>query len=165
MRVVFELLVFLFKKQPYAMYVPSFNRHIKLMKDNLKLTSWKNLIDLGCWDGKAMRFFSREFGLICDGYELQRFPYVYGRFLNRILWYPYLHLYRKDFFQADLVRYPYIYVYLLPGQMAEIESWIFERMHPHAIIISNSFQFKVHEPYEVIKDAKGKPSIFLYKKK
>jgi hypothetical protein len=73
-------------------------------------------------------------------------------------------MYKQDFSKANLSRYDYIYVYLLPQQMAAIESWIFEHMSTHAIIISNSFQFAIHKPYEVIKDKKGKPSIFLYKK-
>jgi hypothetical protein len=38
--------------------------------------------------------------------------------------------------------------------MAAIEDWIFKRMNTDAIIISNSFQFAVHTPYDVIKDKK-----------
>lgn len=163
-RVIYELLVFLFKKNTLAMYVPSFNRHIRLMKDQLKLNSWKKLVDLGCGDGKAMRFFAKTFWLQCDGYELQRFPYLYGKLINFIFWYRTLTLYRQDFSQANLKHYDYIYVYLLPQQMAQIESRIFKHISTHAIIISNSFQFAKHTPYKVIKNAKGKPSIFLYKK-
>lgn len=163
-RVIFGLLVFIFKKDKSAMYVPSFNRHIRLMHQHLHLTRWKRLVDLWCGDGKAMRFFARVFGLQCDGYELQNFPYLYGKLCNWLLWYTQLHLYHKNFLQADLERYDYIYVYLLPQQMAEIESRIFKHMANKAIIISNSFQFVVHAPYEVITDKKGKPSIFLYKK-
>ncbi|MEI6774999.1 MAG: hypothetical protein WCL18_09905 [bacterium] len=101
-----------------------------------------------------MRFFSRVFGLQCDGYELQDFPYYYGKLINYVLCYPQLKIYNKDFLQADLKRYDYIYTYLLPQQMAEIEPWIFSHMSAHAIIISNSFQFAVHKPYDVIKNAK-----------
>ena len=81
---VYGLLAFLFRKDHSAMYVPSFNRHIRLMK-SLKLHKGEKLVDLGCGDGKAMRFFAREFALHCDGYELQNYPYLYGKFCNRIL--------------------------------------------------------------------------------
>jgi hypothetical protein len=101
-----------------------------------------------------MRFFSSVFGLHCDGYELQDFPYYYGKLINYALRYPQLKIYHQDFFQADLARYDYIYTYLLPQQMAQIESRIFKNMSAHAIIISNSFQFAVHKPYQVIKNAK-----------
>ena len=164
LRVIFGLLVFMFKKDTSAMYVPSFNRHIRLMRDHLQLLRWKKLVDLWCGDGKMMRFFDREFWLQCDGYEIQYFPHLYGKILNILLWYPDLKLLKKDFLLADIHTYDYIYTYLLPQQMASIESRMFKNMKPDAIIISNSFQFVSHKPYEIIKDAKGKPSIFLYKK-
>ena len=164
LRVIYGLLDFMFKRDKSAMYVPSFNRHIKLMKNNLNLICWKKLVDLWCGDGKAMRFFADTFGIQCDGYELQRFPYLYAKLLNCLLWYTQLKLYNKDFSQADLKRYDYIYVYLLPNQMADIEPRIFKNMKSDSLIISNSFQFAVHKPYQVIKDKKGKASIFLYRK-
>ena len=111
-----------------------------------------------------MRFFWKNFGVHCDGYEIQRFPYVYGKILNKILGYSNLRLLKKDFLLADIHRYDYIYVYLLPEQMAAIEDRIFKHMKNDAIIISNSFQFATHQPYEVIKNTRGKSSIFLYKK-
>ncbi|MFA7298888.1 MAG: hypothetical protein WC010_04565 [Candidatus Absconditabacterales bacterium] len=154
----------MFKKDKFAMYVPSFDRHIKLMKNNLKLVRGKRLVDLGCGDGKAMRFFTKTFGLHCDGYELQRFPYLYGKLINYVLGYTKLKIYKQDFSQTNLKRYDYIYIYLLPIQMAAIEPRIFKNMNPNSIIISNSFQFVIHKPYKIIKDKKGKPSIFLYKK-
>lgn len=164
LRVIFNLLVFLFKKHPYTMYVSSFDRHIRLMKNGLHLVRWKRLVDLGCGDGKAMRFFAREFGLQWDGYEIQRFPYLYGKLLNRLWGYRYLTMHRKDFSHADIKAYDYIYLYLLPQQMAAIEDRVFSHMSHDAIIISNSFQFASHKTYETIKDRKGKQSIFLYRK-
>jgi len=65
---------------------------------------------------------------------------------------------------TDIHGYDYIYVYLLPKQMAQIEDRIFNHMKEDALIISNSFQFVKHQPYEIIKSKHGKPSIFLYKK-
>ena len=163
LRVIYGLFAFMFKKQSFAMYVPSFDRHIRLMKQ-LKLTRGKTLVDLWCGDGKALRFFTQQFGVHCDGYELQSFPYHYGRFCNYLLWYPQIHLYKKNFHQADLGCYDYIYVYLLPKQMAQIEDRIFQHMKSDAIIISNSFQFAFHKPYSTINDTRGKPNIFLYRK-
>lgn len=153
-----------FRKDTSAMYVPSFNRHIRLMRDQLKLVSGKRLVDLWCGDGKAMRFFWRTFGVHCDGYEIQHFPYLYGKILNKLFWYPNLTLLKQNFLLADIHGYDYIYVYLLPTQMAAIEDWIFTYMKKDAIIVSNSFQFVKHTPYDTIKDKRGKPSIFLYKK-
>ena len=164
LRVFYGLFATFFRRNTLAMYVPSFDRHIKLMRECLKLVRWKRLVDLWCGDGKAMRFFARTFGVQCDGYEIQHFPYVYGKLLNSLFWYPDLKLLKKDFLLADIHGYDYIYVYLLPKQMAQIEDWIFKYMKDDAIIISNSFQFAKHQPYDTIPNKKGKPSVFLYRK-
>ncbi len=163
LRVYYWLFSSFFRRRTFAMYVPSFDRHIRLM-NQLKLVRGKRLVDLWCGDGKAMRFFWRTFGVQCDGYEIQHMPYVYGKILNKLFWYPDLKLLKKDFLLADIHVYDYIYVYLLPEQMAQIESRIFKHMKQDAIIISNSFQFAIHKPFDTIKDSRGKPSIFLYKK-
>lgn len=163
LRVVYELFAFIFRRDKSAMYVPSFDRHIRLMKQ-LNLSRGKKLVDLWCGDGKAMRFFAQQFGLQCDGYEMLSFPYYYGKLINLILWYTTIHLYKQNFLQVDIHEYDYVYVYLLPEQMADIESRIFKEIKSDAIIISNSFQFALHKPYEVVKNKQGKPSIFLYKK-
>lgn len=92
------------------------------------------------------------------------FPYYYGKLINLLLWYTTIHLYKQNFLQVDIHEYDYVYVYLLPEQMADIESRIFKEIKSDAIIISNSFQFALHKPYEVVKNKQGKPSIFLYKK-
>ena len=71
---------------------------------------------------------------------------------------------KKNFMQVNLSSFDYIYVYLLPVQLAFIEDWVWKNIKKDAIIIANSFQFKEHKPIEIIKDKKGKPCIFLYKK-
>jgi hypothetical protein len=65
-------------------------------------------------------------------------------------------LIKSDFMKIDLSTFDYIYVYLLPKQMAFIEDWIWKNIKKDAIIVSNSFQFKNHTPFEIIKDKKGK---------
>jgi len=58
--------------------------------------------------------------------------------------------------KIDLSTFDYVYVYLLPKQLAFIEDWLWKNIGKDTIIISNSFQFKNHTPFEVIKDKKGK---------
>jgi hypothetical protein len=69
----------------------------------------------------------------------------------------------KNFFLADLSTFDYIYVYLLPVQLKSIESWIWKHKKKESIIISNTFQFAEHTPFEIIENEKGKKVIFLYK--
>ncbi|MCF7835017.1 class I SAM-dependent methyltransferase [Candidatus Gracilibacteria bacterium] len=129
---------------------------------NLKLVKGKKILDLGCSNGKALRFFESEFNLKGEGYDINFFSVMWGKLLNKIKGSE-IKLHWKNFFKADLKKYDYIYVYLLPVQMEYIEDWLFENMGKNIIIVSNTFEFKKNQPFEVIKNDKGKGRIFLYK--
>jgi len=159
------MLVGLFRKTKAAPYISSFDKEINLMKEHLKLTKGKNLVDLGCGDWKAMRFFVKEFGLKCEGYDINIFAVILGKILNKIYSYDKtIKLIKSDFLKVELGKYDYIYAYLLPIQLASIEDWVWKNMKKDALIITNSFKFAKHEPVEIIKNKKGKASIFLYRK-
>lgn len=151
-----------FLQSKRAPTVSSFNRDLKLMK-NLKLVKWKKILDLGCSNWKALRFFESEFALKWEWYDINFFAVMWWKLLNKIKWSE-IKLHWKNFFKADLKKYDYIYVYLLPVQMEYIEDWLFENMWKNIIIVSNTFEFKKNQPFEVIKTDKWKWRIFLYKR-
>lgn len=150
-----------YKKAPY---VPSFNYHLRLMKQHLTLRKWAKLVDLWCGDGKALRFFGKEFGVIGEGYEINPFVARFGRLLNRRTGTKNIKIIRSNFQKAKLEKYDYVYMYLFPNQLIKIEDWIFENIRHDTILISNSFKFIKHEPYDSIRNEKGKEIIRLYKK-
>jgi len=149
-----------FKKAPY---VPSFNYHLRIMKKHLTLKKWATIVDLWCGDGKALRFFNKEFGLIGTWYDLNPFVIWYGKVIDRIWWYNKIKLIRANLKKAQLHQYDYIYIYLWPEQLIAIEDRMFHHIAKDAIIISNSFVFVQHTPFEVIHDERGKKVIYLYK--
>ncbi len=65
---------------------------------------------------------------------------------------------------CDLSKYDYIYLYLFPEQMADMEDWVFGGLKKDAVVISNTFRFRKREPFQVVKTNKGKERIFLYKR-
>lgn len=150
-----------FKKAPY---VPSFDYHLRIMKQHLKLRRWGKIVDLGCGDGKALRFFGKEFGLKGTGYDLNPFVILYGKIINRLLGRKHIRLIRSNFSKAHLAQYDYVYVYLFPNQLIAIEARIFENIRKDCVIISNSFTFVKHQPFDSIADGRGKKVIYLYKK-
>ena len=151
-----------FKKAPY---VPSFDYHLRVMKKHLKLETWSTIVDLWCGDGKALRFFSKEFWLKWIGYDLNPFVILYGKLIDRLFGYKHIKLIRSNFSKAQLARYDYVYVYLFPNQLIAIEDRMFENISKDCIIISNSFTFVKHEPFDIIHDGRGKKVIYLYRKK
>jgi len=150
-----------FKKAPY---VPSFDCHLSIMKRYLQLNKWSKIIDLGCGDGKVLRFFSKEFWLFCTWYDVNPLVIWYGKFSNRLLWYRDIVLIRSNFNKAPLHHYDYIYIYLWPEQLVSIEDWMFQNIWKNTIIISNSFTFAQHIPFDILYDSHNKKVIYLYKK-
>ncbi len=149
-----------FKKAPY---VPSFDSQLKIMKKYLILEKWAKIVDLWCGDGKALRFFSKEFGLIGTWYDLNPFVIWYGKMINRLSRYA-IKLIRANFKQAQLKRYDYVYLYLWPQQLISMEDRVFEHIGKDAIVISNSFTFVKHIPFDIISDEHNKKIIYLYRK-
>ena len=138
-------------------YVGSFNRQLELMKD-LDLGKWKTIVDLWCWDGKALRFFVRQFWLNAKWYDLNWFAIFWWKLLNKILGYDNIVLKKQNFFSVDISDADYFYLYLFPSMMEKVEPWIFENKKSEAIIIVNSFPFPNKKPFKVVW---GK--IYLYK--
>lgn len=136
-------------------YVPSFNRQLDILK-KLELEKWKTIVDLWCWDGKALRFFEKQFALKWVWYDINLFAIMYGRLLNKI-YKSNVQLIKENFIGKDIYSYDYIYLYLFPGFLEKIEDWIFENKRKNAIIISTAFTFKKHKPFKVL-DKK----IYLY---
>jgi len=138
-------------------YVWSFNRQLKIIK-KLNLDKWKNIVDLWCWDWKALRFFEKEFWLNWVWYDINSFAILYWKVLNKITWSK-IKLYKQDFTKLkNLKDYNYIYLYLFPEFMEKIEDWIFQNKWENTIIISNSFKFKKHKPFKIVEK-----KIYLYK--
>lgn len=158
-----QLFLFIFRKHKQAIYAPSFTKHLQLMKKGLPLIAGKTLLDLGCGDGKALRFFSRHYGVKCQWYDISSFAILYGKVINRIQWYK-MKLLLKDFKYAPIGNVDYIYLYLFPEQLALIEDWLFSWVKEWTILISTTFHFRKHSPFDTIKDRKGQDRIFLYKK-
>jgi len=149
-----------FAKSLYTTKVPyvwSFSRQLDIMKD-LNLKKWKKIIDLWCGDGKALRFFEKEFWLNGTWYDINSFAILYWKILNKIKK-SNVKLYKKDFTKINNLKdFDYIYIYLFPEFMEKIEDWIFENKWKNTIIISNSFKFKKHKAFKILKE-----KIYLYK--
>lgn len=147
-------------------YVPSYNEDLARMKGKLKLDmKWKTMIDLGCWDGKALRFFIKEFSIKkWVWYDFNLPAILYGKLINKYKKIDNIELHKWNFLKVDISKYDIIYVYLLNEYLVKIEDFVFSNMRDDAIIVSNTFRFKKHEPYEVTKSDKWRDRILLYRK-
>jgi len=71
---------------------------------------------------------------------------------------------KSNFKKAPLKYYDYIYLYLFPEQLRGMEDRVFKNIALGTVVISNSFTFFKHTPFEILKDHNNKKVISLYKK-
>jgi hypothetical protein len=162
-----SFLIFTFKSvfQPRkrAPYVWTFKRHFIIMK-NIRIKPNANILDLWCWDWKALRFFNKYFKLKkITWYDINPYAIIRWKIINKITKNKNIELTHKNFLNTDIKWFDYIYIYLWTKQLAEIEDRIRKNKEKHTIIISNSFQFKKHKTLKTFKNKKWKNAIFLYK--
>jgi hypothetical protein len=158
------MVLWIFKKTIQAPYVSSFNKDIRVMRNKLHLKSGLSLIDLWCWDGKAMRFFASTYWMKCVWFDINFYAITLGKIINYFSSHKSkIRFYMKNFMEADLSTFDYIYVYLLPPQLASIESRLWENKKKDSVIITNTFLFAKHKPFERIENEKWKKVINLYK--
>lgn len=149
-----------FKKAPY---VPSFDTDLLLIKKHITFKKWDSIVDLWCGDGKVLRFFSQYFWLKGVWYDSNPFVIFYGKILNIVFGYKDIRLVRSDFVHANLDYYDYVFLYLFPEQVLDMEDWIFSSVSENTIILSNSFAFFYHVPFKIILDENNTKIIYLYR--
>ena len=159
----FNVVRLLFSTTKKAPYIPSFDRQLELMK-NLDIKKGSTLVDLWCGDGKALRFFSKNYSInSADWFDINFYAIFRWKRMNKRQWVSNVYLYKKNLFDVDLKKYDYIYLYLRETQLAIMEDWIWENKKKDAIIISNSFKFKNHKPFKTIKNERGYKIVLMYK--
>jgi SAM-dependent methyltransferase len=145
--------------------VGTYSSHYDLMKKKLKWVDGWSLVDLGCGDGKLLRFMKNQYNFSCvDGIDNNLMVVYRWRFLNFLFNKKNIHLYYGDIQQIDISKYDYIYLFLLPKHLDNIQNRLQDNMKSNAIIVCNTFEFSKWEPYQIIRSDDSKSVIRLYKK-
>jgi len=142
------LIIFLFynikNKIPF---VPS---QRKLLEEFFKIYSFeenKIFFDLGSGDGRVV-FLAEKKGLKAYGIENNPVLYFFSNFLKKIHKSKAVFI-RQDLRKAEIEKADYIYLYLLPKFLEEIEDDLFSKIKNGARVISFCFEFKKRKPKEV----------------
>jgi trans-aconitate methyltransferase len=109
------------------------------------------LYDLGCGDGKVLRFLSDIFPEAeYIGVERNLFPFYLGLFRKTISRKKFLIL-NKNFFNLDFVNATHIFVYLHPDILVSLSSYLDKKLSSGTRLVSLDYPFPNHNPAEIIK--------------
>jgi len=93
-----------------------------LKKYNLE---WKKIVDLWSWIWKTIRFFEKKFNMKSTWYEIDLWNTLLARFINKIF-NSKSKVIRWNYFDADLSKYDFIYLYLFPELIEKIEEKVWK---------------------------------------
>jgi hypothetical protein len=148
-----------------APYVWSYFSHKRILHSYRSLFQDKTVIDLGCGDGEMLRFFTKKmWAKKWIWYEIRHLPLWLSKILNKIYQTPNCLVIKWDMFVANIREWDVIYLFLWKSVVESLEKTIFERCQDGVIIVTNTFHFTHHKPYEVVADKRWNPVICFYKK-
>src|SRR3989339_1077792 len=142
-------------------YVPLARGKLAFLNENVKFNPADSLVDLGCGNGRVLRFLEKYQGLTkLEGYEVNWWAFFLGRLLNRI-YKAKNRIYFKNFHQVDLGKYDVVYCYLLESGLKRLREKFDRELRPGARIVSFDFPIRGwHEPVQTYEGNKNK--IFIY---
>ena len=144
-----------------APFVPTPKKTMLRMFEIAKLKKGQKVYDLGCGDGRFVRFASRKADARAVGIELNPALYLYSKIKS--LFHPNETILYQDLFKADLRDADVVICYLLPKTMHKIENKLQQELKKGAKVISHGFKFKNWEPLQTLLPGKkeyGKIYVF-----
>jgi hypothetical protein len=120
-----------------ALYVSTSGARIRSFLEAVPMSSDQLLIDLGCGDGRVLRYARKLYGVRTIGYEINPMAYLRAR----------LHCLAKNgiqirygnFWHADVGHADVIFCYLFPDVMARMAHKIEQEAKPGATVVSCNF--------------------------
>jgi len=142
--------------------VSTFNSDLKLLKnvfDKYNLQQ-KSIVDLWSGTWKMIRLFEKEYNMKTTWFEIDFLNVIVSKILAK-LYNLKSSSTRKNYFSADLWEFDFIYTYLFPVLMENIEKKIWSECKKGTIIFVNAFPFKKHTPIKIFQK-NWKDKIFVY---
>jgi hypothetical protein len=149
-----------------APYVPMKRTLVHSLLSFGELSSEDIFYDLGSGNGQLLQAATREFKVLkALGYEAAPWPYLLSRWKTRKN--KQVFIFRQSFFDADLSRATFVYMYLFPKLVDRLTYKLEQELIPGAKVLCPSFpiDIKKHPQFLLKKEAKvGTITAYLYEK-
>ena len=154
--VIFIDLIFLIPTIKGAIYYPSTDRQIMLIKELARLKIGQTVVDIGSGDGRVVAALSAA-GLKAVGIELNPILVLYSRWKYRKT-HPGAEFYWRNLWQTNFREYDVVVLFGMTYIMKDMEHKLMNELKPGAKVIANSF------PFPTWKHQKKIDSVYLYVK-
>lgn len=144
LNILFGLLIFylLIAFLTGAPFVPSTKLTANVMIGLAEINKKSIVYDLGSGDGRLLNLSMKKGAKKAIGYEIN--PYLVFVSRTRFLLSPFkktVHIYLKNFWNANIHDADVVFIYLLPWRMEQLKKKLLTELKPGALVVSNSFIF------------------------
>ncbi len=141
-------------------FVPTPRKDIRLIVQSLKITPRHTFFDLGSGTGKVIFLVEELTQAKTKGFELALWAYLWARLKKRLTGSRALFTH-GDFFQEDWSEADFLYAYLFPHAMAQVEEKYKSNCKPGAVAIVRDFPFPKSQPSRIL-TTPANHKIFVY---
>jgi len=121
-------------------YVATRNKAIQKMFDQIKFKKNSFFVELGSGDGRISRYVAKKYSLNALGVDVNALLIYWARTLTKVeKLAKKVQFVRKNIFNIDLSKADYLYIFLMPKLIEEMEPKLKKELKKEAVIISHGF--------------------------
>lgn len=148
----------------FAPWVPAFKKDLPRVFEVAQLQPGEVFYDLGCGDGRTVVYAAEKFGVEATGVELIFPLFVVCKLRQFFSHSKKIQFKNKNLFHEDLSRADVVYVFGIPGTLAnKVKEKFQKELKPGARVVSYVFKIEGLTPEVVSKPNPKDNSIYLYR--
>ena len=120
-----------------ALYVSTTRARIAAFIAAVPMKPGQVLVDLGCGDGRVLRYARRHYNIRAIGFEVNLLAYLKARILGLGL--KNIELRFKDFWSQNLAEADVVFCYLFPDVMQKLSAKLKAELKPGTLVVSCNF--------------------------
>ena len=132
-----------------ALFVSSTKTRIAAFIEAVPMKKGQILADLGCGDGRVLRWASKRYHVRTIGFEINLLAYFKAKILS--IGRKNVEIRRKNFWSQDLGLADVVFCYLYPDVMPKLSTKLKAELKPGTLIVSCNFALPGFQPVRVLR--------------
>jgi hypothetical protein len=131
-----------------ALYVSTTRPRIAAFIEAVPMKPGQVLVDLGCGDGRVLRYAWKRYKIEAIGFEVNLLAYLKGRVLSIGL--KHIEIRLKNFWSQNLAQADVVFCYLYPDVMQKLSAKLKAELKPGTRVVSCNFALPGFKPLTVL---------------
>ena len=132
-----------------ALFVSTTKTRIAAFMEAVPMKKGQTLVDLGCGDGRVLRWASKRYDVKAIGFEINLLAYFKAKILS--FGRKNLEIRSKNFWSQNLGNADVVFCYLYPDVMRKLSTKLKTELQPGTLIVSCNFALPGFRPLRVLR--------------